>query len=130
MPEYIEREAILKAYEEEQRRAGPWRFETLINSVHAADVAPVVHGRWVLKAEKGHCRDFQVKAHCSECGYEWFSKDGIGNYSSVFGAFVHGTDEDAIAFVLHEASKRKLFGFCPKCGAKMGKEGDDGLDTP
>ena len=38
MDEYIKREDILMAYEEEQRRTGPWRFETLIESVPSADV--------------------------------------------------------------------------------------------
>ena len=42
MDEYIKREDVLRAYEEEQRRPGPYRFETLIESVPAADVAPVV----------------------------------------------------------------------------------------
>ena len=45
MDEYISRQAVLDAYNEEQRRNGPWRFETLIESVPAADVAPVVRCR-------------------------------------------------------------------------------------
>lgn len=45
MAEYIMRQAVLDAYEEEQRKNGPWRFETLIESVPAADVAPVVRCR-------------------------------------------------------------------------------------
>ena len=47
MAEYIERKAVLRAYEEEQRRRGPWRFEKLIASIPAEDVAPVRHGRWI-----------------------------------------------------------------------------------
>lgn len=94
----------------------------ILRDIQGEDATPVVHGRWVLTVEKGHCMDFHVKAHCSECGHEWFSKDGVGNYSSVFSAFVRGTDEDATEFVLQEASKRKLFRFCPNCGAKMDKE--------
>ena len=42
MSEYIDREAVLKAYEEEQKRPGTYRFENIINSVHASDVVPVV----------------------------------------------------------------------------------------
>lgn len=45
MDEYIMRQAVLDAYEEEQRKNGPWRFETLIESVPAADVVPVVRCR-------------------------------------------------------------------------------------
>ena len=48
MDEYISRKAVMDAYEEEQRRPGPWRFETLINSVPAANVAPVVRCRECL----------------------------------------------------------------------------------
>lgn len=46
MAEYIKKEDVLRAYEEVQRRNGPWRFETLIESVPTADVAEVVHGKW------------------------------------------------------------------------------------
>lgn len=46
MGDYIDRDAVFHAYEKEQGRSGPWDFKTLINSVPAADVAPVVHGRW------------------------------------------------------------------------------------
>lgn len=48
MAEYIKREDVLREYDKEQRRNGPWRFETLIESIPSADVAPVVHGRWVI----------------------------------------------------------------------------------
>lgn len=84
MAEYIEREAIFKAYEEEQRRPGPWRFETLINSIPSADVAPVVHGRWIgeeicietgdISATLRECsqchRIRPVDVYCSHCGAE------------------------------------------------------------
>lgn len=55
MTEYIKKEDVLRAYEEVQRRNGPWRFETLIESVPTADVAPVRHARW-------------VDNHCTACG--------------------------------------------------------------
>lgn len=65
MAEYIERKAVLDAYDEVQRRNGPWRFETLIESVPAADVAPVVHGHWQPTGYPfmSECED------CSKCGY-------------------------------------------------------------
>lgn len=98
----------------------------MIAEIPAADVAQVVHGHWVLEAEKGTCMDFHVKAHCSECGHKWFGENSVGNYSYVFSAFVRGPDEDAIAFVLREASKIKIDRFCSACGAKMDKEAPDG----
>lgn len=45
MDDYISRKSVLDAYEEEQRRNGMWRFETLIESVPAADVVEVVRCR-------------------------------------------------------------------------------------
>ena len=62
MDEYIKREDVLRVYEEEQRRNGSWRFETLIESVPSADVEPVRHGRWVHKIVLGGYSWF-----CSEC---------------------------------------------------------------
>ena len=44
MGDYIERQAVLNAYDAVQRKNGPWRFETLIKSVPAADVRLVVRG--------------------------------------------------------------------------------------
>ena len=55
MDEYIKKEAVLRAYEEVQRRNGTWRFEKLIESVPTEDVAPVRHARW-------------VDNHCTACG--------------------------------------------------------------
>lgn len=78
MAEYIERKAIFDAYEEVQRRNGPWRFETLIESVPSVDVAPVVHGRW--KYNK-----YVEKYECTECGH--FVKPGTDrNFCSNCGA--------------------------------------------
>lgn len=131
MAEYIEREVVEKMLESAQiitdgEYAGYCMDDISIYRIPAADVAPVVHGHWVLEAEKGTCMDFHVKAHCSECGHKWFGKNGVGNYSYVFSAFVRGPDEDAIAFVLREASGIKIDRFCSACGAKMDKEATDG----
>ena len=63
MGDYIERQAVLNAYDAVQRKNGPWRFETLIESVPAADVRPVVRGRWLHETEiDGH-----ACGECSEC---------------------------------------------------------------
>lgn len=67
MGDYIERQAVLNAYDAVQRENGPWRFETLIESVPAADVRPVVMGRWEWM---GPCRDSggRLWATCTACG--------------------------------------------------------------
>ena len=53
MDEYIEREEIRRAYEKLTRSyvngnpyIADWRFDEMIEELPAADVAPVVHGRW------------------------------------------------------------------------------------
>lgn len=71
MDEYIMRQAVLDAYEEEQRKNGPWRFETLIESVPAADVVPVVRCR--------ECKHFNLETH--ECENEALSTDHEGGAS-------------------------------------------------
>ena len=142
MAEYIKRDAAIDVIEEAQRALCPMGrfgrryvdetdreyFDALeemadaLRAIPAEDVTPVRHGQWVLEVEKGSCSDFHVKAHCSECGHEWFSKNGVGNYSSVFSAFVSGPDEDAISFVLNVAKEMKVDSYCPNCGAKMDEE--------
>ena len=59
MAEYIEREKIREEYEKLTRsyvRNDPyiadWRFDEMIESLPAADVAPVRHGRWVSVPHK------------------------------------------------------------------------------
>ena len=61
--EYIEREALLDAYDA-AHKGEPGGARKLIAEAPAADVAPVVHGRWVLEREpdgKPYC------FHCSVC---------------------------------------------------------------
>lgn len=80
MGDYISREAVLKAYEEEQKRGGAWRFEALIGSVPAENVRDDVRSNWVqeisrkpflsvlYKCEKcGHLVD-RVSNFCPNCG--------------------------------------------------------------
>ena len=54
MAEYIEREKIREEYEKLTRsyvRNDPyiadWRFDEMVESLPAADIAPVRHGRWI-----------------------------------------------------------------------------------
>lgn len=80
---------------------------------------------WRLEAEYGSCYDYHVNAYCSECGYKWYSRDGIGNPEYIFSAFVTGgTKEDALRFVLNQARQIKTYRFCPMCGCRMDQDTD------
>ena len=59
----------------------------VIESMPAADVAPVVHGHWIedgdyqICSECGeeHCWDEYRAAYCDSCGAKMDGKDGDGN---------------------------------------------------
>lgn len=102
MVEYIEREAVLS-----KAQTG-WVLLGLeddavsvddIEAIPAADVAPVVHGRWI--DEEGNTVGMVDGVPYSEC------------WCSVCGDFLTGSDE----------SPAKGY-HCPNCGAKM--DGGDG----
>lgn len=94
MKEYIER-AVVKTLLE--RYGATDDAMALIDTIPAADVAEVRHGRWIVtEANFGYCdiiqKEYIAKKYtCSECGYE--------------------TGEQA-----------KKFACCPVCMARMGKE--------
>lgn len=100
--------------------------ETAYRNGYAAGMADArKNGHWIYSVQsRGY--DCHVTAKCSECGWDWFSKDGVGNYSSVFGAFImnyRGREYEAETFLLDNARKNNKFKYCPCCGAKM--EGAD-----
>lgn len=72
MAEYIEREALWRAFEYEPFYNNADRDEIVLPKIDyfpSADVAPVVHGRWI-KCEDGTC-------YCSECNQnpqEWYER--------------------------------------------------------
>lgn len=73
MNEYIKREEIRRAYEKLTRSyvngnpyIADWRFDEMIEKLPAADVAPVVHGRWISYLD-GDSIMPERRYRCSEC---------------------------------------------------------------
>ena len=90
MAEYITKEAVIQAFEwgdvdvfedcGDGYISGFSRdaIKNTINSIPAADVAPVVHGRWIM-----HDDEFGLTCECSACHIETM---GDGNYCPNCGA--------------------------------------------
>ena len=96
--EYIEREAIEKAFAEEIRTnylddyAKGFQAALLaVMSIPIADVAPVRHGHWIEEYDCGY-----ITPHCSECGETALTKEET-SYDYVYSSY------------------------CPCCGAKLSK---------
>ena len=64
MAEYIERGALLAAYDKEHE-GEPGRARKLIEDAPTADVQPVRHGRDISNEVRGH-----IEFKCSLCGVE------------------------------------------------------------
>ena len=66
MAEYVDREAIKSAIRKRVNNSLiiSWLI-SIVNTIPAAEVAPVVHGRWILPTKLGH-RYFDIP-HCSAC---------------------------------------------------------------
>lgn len=107
MAKYIEREAAVTFLRDHSQwlmdgdfADGVFTASEMLERVPAADVAPVVHGEWVVSLYTTTSKRGRVisnaKFACSECGY------GNG---------------------------RKPSNFCPNCGADMReRKGDDAAD--
>ena len=98
MAEYIEREALLKRIGEEydlnygEILTDPSDFADMVDFAPAADVAPVVHGRWEFDGS-----DFADIWKCSACSEDWY-------------------------FEYDPRDAETLVKFCPNCGARMDGE--------
>ena len=98
MAEYIERDKLLDDFElcnKQNPRWTPQRVKSLIVRATAADVAPVVHGRWI------ECDYVKYDGH-SEC--------------------IHYPNEAWECSICCHAFKIELLwkdNFCPNCGADM-----------
>lgn len=104
MTDYIRREAALRAVQRQrganrspaQNEMLDWIEVDIIRAL-AADVAPVVHGKWVHSRYDRSSGQFDV-VKCSRCGLEAY----------------------AMAYHVRDGN------YCPKCGARMdgGNEND------
>ena len=127
MAEYIDRDAALREIERrEARMVGDKRvsvaaMKSFIKNRPAADVAPVVHGRWILEAhdERVNYR-WNVTAECSECCDE--------QKEIWAGFFPNVPSPIARDVALISAESVKLSNYCPNCGAKMDGGGGDAAD--
>ena len=96
MPEYIEREALIAAYDT-AHKGPPGCARRLMVDAPAADVAPVVHGRW------------------EDC--DWVEYDGHGEC-------IHYPHEGRVCTNCRNAFKKEFINnprvnYCPHCGARM-----------
>lgn len=106
MAEYITKEAAIQAFEwgeadviEDYGDGYNFGFsrgiiKSAINAIPAADVAPVVHGRWILEREpngKPYC------FHCSVCDSDYHCIGIVvaSDYCPNCGAMMDGGDGDA-----------------------------------
>lgn len=75
------------------------KLEAALLGIPAADVAPVVHGRWT----RPHWKNSNYCCDCSECGGEAMHRD-------------------------YQWDKNGVYPICPHCGAKMDGGADNETD--
>lgn len=84
MAEFIELETAVKAFNNfDAGRADsppftlltPEEFAEYLYELPTADVAPVVHGRWIMRGGKFRCSVCDAKANWVECGGSCFSHE-------------------------------------------------------
>lgn len=111
MAKYIEREAAMDIFGDVPMWQGyyepyPWEVHCAlvgvvklvkeeISKIPAADVAPVVHGRWIHSRYENCCDQFEL-VKCSQCSHEAY----------------------AMAFYVRGGN------YCPNCGARMDGDSD------
>lgn len=100
MKEYIERKAVEKMFENAQIITyGEWcgycTDDVNLDSIPAADVAPVRHGRWIFDHMTG---EWSYYSYCSECGHqEFFANESVEKrhrYCYSCGALMDGKEND------------------------------------
>lgn len=102
MAEYIERKALDKALtvaaaNDKDKNRRTWaKAICVLHDLPAADVAQVVHGRWI----RPRWKNSDYCCYCSQCGGEAMHRD-------------------------YQWDKNGIYPICPKCGARM-DGGSDG----
>ena len=107
MPDYIDRDRVIDRLSECFRFYSDYNggfntrgvFRAILSVVPAADVRPVVHGKWFLDGDYEYI-------NCSECLYPFY----MG----------FDTSSDARRYLASE----ERWNFCPNCGAKMDLPGE------
>lgn len=107
MAEYIEREAAKRWLSHDYAYAAA----KMLDNIPAADVAPVVHGRWVInrKSEDGYTHHM-----CSKC-----KNDAPFHYTYVAD---YDEDLDGEWYYLDQREDgivEYMGNYCPNCGARM-----------
>ena len=95
MAEYIKRKAVIDLIT--RRYENPEICTQEINSIPAADVAPVVHARWIHSRYEDCSEQFEL-VKCSQCNHEAYAMAFYvrgGNYCPACGAKMDGGDNDA-----------------------------------
>ena len=103
MAEYIKREALLDSICYETCGiafcgATNCAFMANVCSAPVADVAPVVHARWIHSRYEDCSEQFEL-VKCSQCNHEAYAMAFYvrgGNYCPVCGAKMDGVDNDAV----------------------------------
>lgn len=106
MAEYINKDATVGILEAMSRNADceciKKRLEKAakrVSTIPAADVVPVVHGRWI----RPHWKNSNYCCDCSECGGEAMHRE-------------------------YQWDKNGVYPICPNCGAKMDGGDNDAVD--
>lgn len=103
MDEYIEREALITKFKKMElgehglvERLFADGVYAVIAAFPAADVAPVVHGRWIHSRYEDCSEQFEL-VKCSQCNHEAYAMAFYvrgGNYCPACGAKMDGGDSD------------------------------------
>lgn len=147
MAEYIKKEDIEQKIQDGLNNLvfGHDAIEVLgmIYEMPAADVAPVVHGRWELTTHSFYRDTFDescelcvyIVANCSECSgnhpnsYQVFSKTlyALDDADDDF-RFDQKVEEEK-ALLEFRNKKYEFAHYCPNCGAKMDGDRKEGADN-
>lgn len=124
MAEYIEREAVIKRLWTVSMGDDPYimGFQRgvdhaidVVNEAVAADVAPVVHGRWIETEE--HPDDAYCHHKCSNCNeFAPFDYKYREDWDE-------GMDGEWYSLgIIDDGINEHLTAYCPNCGARMDGE--------